>query len=63
MHQCKVYLTQNSQKISFNKYYARLFYSVRQGKTNVRAGRTDGVCQVKYLDRVTIRIHVYMYTV
>lgn len=62
MHQCKLYLTQNSQKISHNIYLTRLFYSVRQGRTDVAAGRTEGVCQVKHLDKVTIRIPEYLYT-
>ena len=59
MHQCKLYLTENSQKISDNIYLTRLFYSVRARKTIVRMVWTDCVCQVKILDSVTI---VYHYT-
>ena len=63
---CKVYLTENSQKISYNIYLTRLFYSVHPGWTNVAAGRTVGVCQVNLLDNVTdpyTCILVYLYTV
>ena len=56
---CKVYLTENSQKISHNIYLARLFYSVRAKNTYVHARRTQDLCQVKILDSVTI---VYLHT-
>ena len=59
---CKVYLTENSQIISHNIYLTRLFMaSIPDGQMSLPGGHA-AVCQVKHLDRVTIRIHLYLYT-
>ena len=52
IHYCKVYLTENSQKISHNIYLTRLFVlSIPGGHMSLPDGHA-AVCQVNLLDKV-----------